>query len=962
MIFQFRPWSLASRQMTTLALLASLGAASVCCWQASPSLAASLTTSATTTEPKSTATLITQDQGIWHYQLPSGQQVFVKPNPAQPIITVDTWVPTGSVNETADNNGVSHFLEHLLFKGTPQLAPGEIDRQVEGMGAVFNAATSQDFTHYYITLATPYLKPILAIHADMLTQASIPTVELDKERKVVQEEINRAMDNPMRKQMIALHEAMYPGHGYALDTLGPKALIGTIPREAILSYYHHWYQPQHFLTVVSGDVTPEAAVAAVQDAFDTAWQRRLNNTPLTAPNSVYTPPAVSAVQALPTQQVVVLTDPNASQAYLTLGFLAPAVEARKATKALDLAMHTLGNGRSARLYRELKERQQLVDDVDAGNATQRYAGLGYFSLNTSTEKLDKAFIALLGQLNAATASSGPSAFTEAELDKVKSQTRKYLDMLNESTNGVASSIGYNVTIGQLSDFTQYAQELAALSPRDVQTAYQAMLDWQHAVVVVTLPEKDSAQVATLKKTLSETLAAQGNVAQATSQAQKSPQDTAVKPTTLPMPTVSTLPNGLTFIQQANPLAKTVAVKLFVRGGRAEEPKPGTARLLARMLMQGTHHRDADTLHHELERQSLSIGVDVLDDALQISAGSLADDYGELMSVLQDVLNAPRWDAERFAREKALLRQAILESQEHPSGLVGDVLQGALYPTHGYGNTGQRVLANLDSITLADVEALWAQWWQPQRTTAVLVGPQSENITSASVVALLPAQSLQTEVTAAKAIPLPAAAQDVRTVKANLSATWIQQAWLTFPPTDPDYPALKVLNAILGTGMSSRLFGSLREQQGLAYVVNSMAPPSALGGRLVMVAGTDPKNERLVRAGFTHNVQRLQRERVGVQELAEAKRKVIGQFALAHETSDEQAFYLGFYQLLGVGAAYDRAFPERINTVTANDVQRVARRVFSTPAVTATVAPTTQAPADSTPPAKIPSALPVRRHS
>ncbi|HEY9744627.1 MAG TPA: pitrilysin family protein, partial [Oculatellaceae cyanobacterium] len=152
-------------------------------------------------------------------KLPTGQTLYIKEDHSQPIVTIDTWVKTGSVNETPEINGVSHFLEHLLFKGTATYKPGELDRILESRGAKFNAATSDDYTHYYITTATPYFEEALRLHADMLLNAAIPEEELPQERKVVQEEINRANDNPDRQLYMTLAKMLYGSHGYALDTL-----------------------------------------------------------------------------------------------------------------------------------------------------------------------------------------------------------------------------------------------------------------------------------------------------------------------------------------------------------------------------------------------------------------------------------------------------------------------------------------------------------------------------------------------------------------------------------------------------------------------------------------------------------------------------------------------------------------------------------------------------------------------
>src|SRR3989339_1774307 len=132
------------------------------------------------------------------FHLQDGHTVVIEEVHSNPIVTVDTWVRTGSINENDKNNGVSHFLEHLIFKGTKNHKVGEAEKILESKGATYNAATSKDFTHFYTTIASQYADTALDLQADMLQNAIFPVDELNRERKVVQEEIRRSIDNPDR--------------------------------------------------------------------------------------------------------------------------------------------------------------------------------------------------------------------------------------------------------------------------------------------------------------------------------------------------------------------------------------------------------------------------------------------------------------------------------------------------------------------------------------------------------------------------------------------------------------------------------------------------------------------------------------------------------------------------------------------------------------------------------------------
>ena len=206
-------------------------------------------------------------------KLPNGQIVVVYPIKDNPIVTIDTWIKTGSINENDTNNGVAHFLEHLFFKGTKAHPTGEMDKILESKGAIVNAATSKDFTHYYITIPSEYFDTAMELHADMLLNPQIPRKELEKERKVVLEEISKDENNPSKKVYENLNDMMYTKHPYKRKVIGSADIIGTIRREEILDYFDKFYSPSNMVTLVVGNVDAENALAKIQNLFNQKYKK-----------------------------------------------------------------------------------------------------------------------------------------------------------------------------------------------------------------------------------------------------------------------------------------------------------------------------------------------------------------------------------------------------------------------------------------------------------------------------------------------------------------------------------------------------------------------------------------------------------------------------------------------------------------------------------------------------------------
>lgn len=856
--------------------------------------------------------------------LPSGQQVYVQEIHTQPIVTIDTWVNTGSAQETSENNGVSHFLEHLLFKGTPTYQVGQIDRILESRGAEFNAATSDDFTHYHITTASPYFQEALAMHADMLLNATINPPELDRERKVVQEEINRALDNPSRKGYIALSKALFGPHPYAMDTLGPKSNIQTLSRESILNYYHTWYQPKNFKTVIVGDINPHDATHMVNAAFQKAYVSQQR--PHTGK------PQLNAVTPRTASTSVVLADPNLSAVQFQLGFLAPSVANRQENYALDVAAMVLGQGASSRLYQHVKEDKQLVNSIAAGNATMQQAGMFYVGAEIQPEKREAAQKAILAEITRFL-QEGP---TPEELAKAKTQVVKEFAFSTESTDGVASSIGYNVTIGELDDYTSYVGNIQKITADDVKAAARKYVDFDKAVLVEVLPGQDERAFAgQAERNIAMLREASRSVTNAMTASQATPEPAAAHVRKI------TLANGATLLLKPSPTTKTVAFSIFAKGGRLGEPKPGVAALTSRLMMKGTRNRTAKTLSQELEKLGLSLGVSSDEDYLHINGASVSDDFGKLLLILQDVVANPTFPQDELEKERADLLEDIKTSRDQPSSLMFEKLTETLYTQHPYGAVGKRLEASLPNVTREDVQAFYRQQLRPENLVIAVAGnfdPEQVKAGFQQVVSPLPPQDKAAQAHYPEVRPLLDTVR-VEAKKPEQAASWVAYGWLAPGiSTSRDYITLKVINSLLGGGLSSRLFVDLREKQGLAYHVSSMFPSKLKNGSFVMYIGTDPRNLEQVQTGFDTEIQRLKTEPVSEEELEAVKSKLMGSFALAHESNASQAMYLGLYETLGVGYGFDTQYPNLIKQVTATDVQRVAKGVFSQPKVVSIVAP------------------------
>jgi zinc protease len=870
--------------------------------------------------------------------LPNGHHVYVIEKRNQPIVTIDTWVNTGSVNETAENNGVSHFLEHLLFKGTPTVKAGEADHLIESKGAVFNAATSNDFTHYYITLPSSFFNEALTLHADMLLNAVVPPDELAKERPVVQEEINRSKDNPQSQWYRQMMPQLFPGHGYGLDTLGPKTLIGTIPRQRILAYYQHWYQPKHFHTIIVGDVNTQTAVAAVKQAFATPNPQ----SPRVKTPFAYTPP--TRIKTLPKAKGGNTVSGLASidTLYWGMGWQSPAAHQLTDVAALDAAMYALGGGRNSRLFKQLVEENPLVSSVAAYNMTLRQAGAAVVYAEMKPEQ----WATVAPVIQQVCQQWHANGITQEELEAFKVQLLTEKRYEQETTHGLSSALGYYAILGDAADNERYLAQVAALTPKQVNAAIKRYVVLNQPTSMAIAP---TAQVEAVKKDIAAWLPslAQPTMVAAKNNGKKTaPQHEGAQPTPAVTLTQQTLPNGVTLILNPLPGAETTTLKLFAQGGNATQNKPGLADVAAAMLTKGTANRTAAELNAYLETHGVKLGSSCDDDTLSITASATADQWPVVQTLLLDVLHHPNFTQLELTKLKTRFKQQILANRDDLSARASETFFQALFPNHPYGAVGQLVLDSLDTITLTDITDYVGQTLRPQNLTVVISGKLPSQPTA--MVQQLTQQLPYVAPTKGNK-PNPAvnsatlAVQSAKTGQhtvalPNTSATRIIMGHQAPAITDPSYATAKVLAAILGNGMSSRLFTQLREKQGLAYEIYAAVQPGLQASTFMMVAGTDPKNQQAVETGFTQALQTLATQPVSAAELQAVKDKLTGQFALAHETPSSQGHYLGYYQTLGLGYGFDKTYPTLLQAVTPKQVQAMAQVWANQPATWAIVKP------------------------
>ena len=866
----------------------------------------------------STGVSVGPDNGVRETILPNGLKVLTKELHVAPVVTAWTFYRVGSRNERPGITGISHQVEHMMFKGTASLKPGEIDRLVQLAGGRHNAFTSFDYTAYHITLPSEHFETAFRIEADRMVNCALDPQELAREKGVILSELQGRQNDPDDLLEDAVRSVAFRVHPYRQPVIGWKTDVQAFTHEAVHAHYRTYYRPNNAVLVIVGDFQTDAVLALVR--------KHLGPLPAGPPP----PPVIPQEPPQKGERRVLLKEAGSAAHLQFLHHVPPA--RHPDLYALAVLDAILTEGESSRLHRALIE-TELAASQSSYLSRRLDAGWIMFYLTArdgvAHEKIERAFTEAIERVQA-------EPVTDFELQKAINQVRAELTFAYGSVSGLARAIGsMELTVGY-QEVGTYLDKIRQVTAADVQRVARQYLTPDNRTVGWFIPQRDRpGQTGTLGV---QPPASRNAVHRAPEPPPLSGVESgAARTETAPVASSgdrvvrTVLANGLTLIAAENRAAKSVAIKGYVLAGPVLDPpaKGGLSQVTATLLTRGTRMHSASALAEALDFLGASLSFQAEQETVGITAQMLSEHFDKVLDLLADCLQSPTFPTRELTKAIGHLKTTLTQEAEDPRERAQRELFAQLFPPdHPLHRNPKGRLTDLDGITREDVVQFHSRFYRPDRTVLVIAGDLSPEQILASVERALGGWTRQPPPPLAARPRMPTVSSSARhtVVLPGKSEAIVMLGGNGITRDNPDYYPAFLANRVLGGGgLATRLMKTLREREGMTYAVYSYFWP-VLGERpWVLFLQTAPGAVDRAIAGALSEVARLRDGGVTTEELQQAKASAIGSLVLSMEDQMGMAFVLRDTEIFNLGLDFPQRFPVDVRAVTAEQVQAAAQK-------------------------------------
>jgi zinc protease len=815
--------------------------------------------------------------------LPNGLTLLLKNDDSAAVASVQVWVKTGSIHEDQLlGSGASHYLEHMLFKGTESRAGREISTAVQAHGGNINAYTTFDRTVYYIDLPSDHVNVALDILADAVLHSTLPAGEAVKERDVILREIDMGRDDPDQRFSEMLFETTFRQHPFRYPIIGHKDVFSSLTRDDLLAYYKTRYVPNNLVVIVVGAIDLENVAREVERLFGSEPRKRL------APVLVPAEPLQLAPRAIHRFEDVEISRAG-------LAWPIPGI-AHADAPLLDLVASILGGGDSSVLWQSVREKARLVHVIDAHSWTPGEAGLFFVSFNCDPGKREKAFALVQREIERA----GRMGFSDAQRQRALQQMIVGEINTRKTMSGQASRIGSaEVVVGDLDYSRTYFAALRGATGADLKRVIRTYLIPSRVSEISLNPKAEAASTRTKK----------------------------VAPSTAAEFEEIRLPNGSRIVLQPNHRLPNLHLRFLVRGGPLfENPKKrGSTALLATLLSKDTKKNSAAQVASLIESVGGSFYPFSGNNSFGLTAEVVPTNLEMALRLLNDAVFAPAFLAGTVERERDA---QVAELQQDADDVVvygRKLLRRKFFGSYPFYTDASGEPESVAQIEASDLRDLWQRCLTAENAVLSVAGDFDRKKLLPKLLAWMKKIPKSSARRPNLKFEHPSEVGDFLEILPREQAV-VFQAFPSPGILQDGFYVGEVADELF-SGMSSRLFERVREEKGLAYFVRSGRITGLDTAMFLFFAGTSPQRYGEVLAEIDAEVARVQAGAVEPEELARCKTRLKAGRRMGLQTNSARAMHAGINSLYGLPVNDWKNYDQYIDAVTIEDLRDFAKKYF-----------------------------------
>jgi len=802
------------------------------------------------------------------FSFENGLQTMFEKRDNTGVVAAQIWVKVGSKYEDKKVAGITHFIEHLIFKGTEKLKGNAFATRIESLGGSVNAFTSYDNTVYHIIIPKKAFEEGLDLLIESVKNPAFPGDEIEKERKVVLEEIKMGEDDPQRKLFNALFSISYQGHPYGRPVIGFNETVKGITRADILDYYKAHYTPDNMTVVIVGDFDEEKTKEIIR--------KTLGGKKGKAPQG-------SSVENTATKQEdanVRVIEKDVRENYLAFSYPIPQIS-HKDIPALEVLGTILADGDSSRLVESLKREKGIVTNIASYIFSPKESGLFVIYATFGAGEYDPIVREIDGELEKI--KSGK--ISDWEMEKAKNMIKASYVYSEETVQGKAQRIGnFQTLTGDPFFLDKFLKGIDQVTKTDVKEVFEKYLSGKDRKIIFLKP-KQKANPYTLE-----------------------------------------LPNGMKCVVNKNKVAPSFSFRMGFVGGLKEEPqgKNGTFNLLSRMLLKGTKGKDASAIAREIDFLAGDMNPYNGRNLFGLSGKFLKKDLRQALALLKEILTETALKNEELTKVKEETLSDIRQRDDDPVGYTFKRFNEVFYKGHPYSKDPMGTEKDVEGIGVDELKTFYKRFITPSHAVIAISGDIDEKEVFPLIKELFTDWKGEVNTIAEQR---PSATIQNVAIEKEIMQTHMIFGFLGPGLIDEDRYAAEVLDAVL-SGMGGRIHKVLREENPYAYAVTFFNQQAYEVSAMGIYIGTDPGHvkdvERLSRAEIENIIQKGFTDK----EIENGKNYLIGNHYINMQSNGSIATSMCFDTMYGMKPGFFKEYPSRIEKVTKEDVNRVARKYLS----------------------------------